>query len=413
MDHKHTTLDNGLDILAEINPAAESLAAGFFVRTGSRDETPDVAGVSHFLEHMVFKGTERRSAADVNLDYDRMGASYNAFTSEENTVYYAAVLPEYQHDVLDVLCDILRPALREDDFQTEKGVICEEIAMYQDMPHFRLYDNLMTLHFTGHPLGNEILGSTESITNMARDDMQAYFDRRYSPTNVTLVASGAIDFDALVDQARSMCGHWTPFDAPRDDTAFDGARTGKCIVDAKLARQSIGLMTAAPSMQDDERFAADVLATVLGDGTGSRLYYALIETALADEASMSYSPMDGSGGLLTFLSASPDRANEVLNVAREVFATFLAEGATAEETQAAANKIATAATIKGEQPMGRLTAVGFDWQYRREYQPLAEQIEMTLAVTPDDIHDLARRCRLDEPTVLGLGPKETLPGVNA
>jgi predicted Zn-dependent peptidase len=349
----------------------------------------------------------------VNLDYDRMGASYNAFTSEENTVYYAAVLPEYQNDVLDVLCDILRPALREEDFQTEKGVICEEIAMYQDMPHFRLYDNLMTLHFAGHPLGNEILGSTESITAMAREDMQAYFDRRYSPRNVTLVGSGAIDWDRFVDKARSMCSHWQPFDAPRDTSPSEGSRSGHCIVDAKLARQSIGLMTAAPSMQDDQRFAADVLATVLGDGTGSRLYYALVETALADEASMSYSPMDASGGLLTFLSTSPDRADEVLAVTREVFAAFLAEGPTEAETRAAANKIATAATTKGEQPMGRLTAVGFDWQYRREYQPLAEQIEKTLAVTPGDIHALARQCRLDEPTILGLGPKEAIAGVDA
>src|ERR1700758_3458827 len=119
-------LDNGLQIIAETSPSARSMALGFFVRTGSRDETPEVSGVSHFLEHMVFKGTPRRSALDVNRDFDRIGAHYNAFTSEENTVFYAAILPEYMAQAVDVLSDILRPSLRGDDFDMEKNVIIEE-----------------------------------------------------------------------------------------------------------------------------------------------------------------------------------------------------------------------------------------------------------------------------------------------
>src|SRR5262249_53386586 len=128
--HSHV-LDNGLEIIAETSPSARSVALGFFVRTGARDETPEVSGVSHFLEHMVFKGTERRSAFEVNKDFDRIGANYNAFTSEENTVFYAAVLPEYLPNAVDILADILRPSLREDDFDQEKQVILEEIAMYE------------------------------------------------------------------------------------------------------------------------------------------------------------------------------------------------------------------------------------------------------------------------------------------
>src|SRR5215212_10773408 len=134
-------LANGLTVLGEHSPSARSVALGFFVRTGSRDETAEVAGVSHFLEHMMFKGTPRRTALDVNLDFDRIGASYNAYTSEENTVFYAAVLPEYLPRAVDILSDILRPSLRGDDFDMEKKVIIEEIGMYDDQPGWCLFDH--------------------------------------------------------------------------------------------------------------------------------------------------------------------------------------------------------------------------------------------------------------------------------
>src|SRR5271155_4315444 len=131
--HSHK-LANGLQVIGESSPSARSAALGFFVRTGSRDETPEVSGVSHFLEHMVFKGTPHRTADQVNREFDRIGADYNAFTSEENTVFHAAVLPEYLPRAIDILADILRPSLRAEDFDTEKKVIIEEIGMYDDQP---------------------------------------------------------------------------------------------------------------------------------------------------------------------------------------------------------------------------------------------------------------------------------------
>src|SRR5438046_9222444 len=134
-------LPNGLQIIGETSPSARSAALGFFVRTGSRDETPEVSGVTHFLEHMVFKGTPRRTYLDVNRDFDRIGADYNAFTSEENTVFHAAVLPEYLPAAVDILADILQPSLRDDDFNMEKNVIIEEIGMYEDQPNWSAYDH--------------------------------------------------------------------------------------------------------------------------------------------------------------------------------------------------------------------------------------------------------------------------------
>src|SRR6516165_3766594 len=172
--HRHT-LANGLQIIGETSPSAKSVAVGFFVRTGARDETPEVCGVTHFLEHMVFKGTPRRSAFDVNRDFDKIGADYNAFTSEENTVFHCCVLPEYLPQAVDVLADILRPSLRQDDFDMEKHVIIEEIGKYEDQPMWSAFDHAKQVYFAEHKLGNSILGTPASITALSRDQMQEYF----------------------------------------------------------------------------------------------------------------------------------------------------------------------------------------------------------------------------------------------
>src|SRR5215831_19832916 len=191
--HKHR-LDNGLEIIAETNDDAHSMSVAFIVRTGSRDETDEVAGVSHFLEHMCFKGTPRRSADDVNREFDEIGAHYNAFTSEECTAYYASVLPEYQESSVDILADILRPSLRPDDFDMEKKVIQEEIQMYLDQPPFGMDDRIKVLHLGHHPLARSVLGTSQSITDLSREQMHKYFAQRYSPGNMFVAAAGRIDF---------------------------------------------------------------------------------------------------------------------------------------------------------------------------------------------------------------------------
>jgi predicted Zn-dependent peptidase len=179
-------------------------------------------------------------------------------------------------------------------------------------------------------------------------------------------------------------------------------------VDAKVVREHIALMSPAPSSQDEARYAAGVLVTILGDDNGSRLFYALVEPAIADEANMSHQALDGTGAFLSFLSTDPARAVQAVRITREVFAAFLEEGPSDSELQAAKNKIASSATLKGELPMGRLVNVGFDWVYRRQYIPLAEQIERLLAVNGQEVLDLARRYDISAVTVLGLGPAEAI-----
>ncbi|NQU75034.1 MAG: insulinase family protein [Planctomycetes bacterium] len=402
----HMQLNNGLTIIAEVSPSAASMALGFFTRTGSRDENNDVHGVSHFLEHMMFKGTSRRTAFDVNREFDDMGAAYNAFTSEENTVYYAAVLPEFQARAVDLLADILRPSLRHEDFDLEKNVILEEIALYEDRPDFRLYERLMAEYFSDHPLGRSVLGTPESIKGMRRDAMEAYFRRRYSPTNMIAVATGNVAWDALTEQLDRACGDWTPLDAVRELPPGPNKRIERFVADSKLSRQHIALISPAPSAQSADRYAAQLLACILGDHTGSRLYYALVEPAIAEDASVIYEPMDEVGGMLTFLTADPDQASEALQTTRDVFKQLVDDGLTALELIAAKNKIASGSVLKGELPMGRLTAVGFEWTYRKTYNGLAQQIEEMMAVTADQVLDVARECKLTEASLVTLGPRE-------
>ncbi len=408
MEFRHAQLDNGLTIVAEVRRSAKSMAAGFFVRTGSRDEAPGEAGLSHFLEHMAFKGSHLRTALDVNREFDEIGAAANAFTSEENTVYYGAVLPEFQGRLIELLGDILRPSLRGEDFEVEKAVILEEIARYEDMPRYRVYELLMAETFRPHALGNSVLGTAESVAALTAEAMRDYFRRRYGPDNITLVGVGNLDFDALVASAAAACAAWPAGDAGRDASPAPPAGRRHVFADPRVAREHVAMAGPAPPAQSPRRFAAMLLATVLGDATGSRLYYALVDPAIADDASMIYDALDGSGVFLTFLSADADRARRAVDVAREELAAFADEGPTDAELLAAKNKIASGATLKGELPRGRLTAVGYDWVYRHEYIPLAEQIETLYDVTADDVLAVARDCDLSATTLVALGPLEAL-----
>ena len=199
-------VDNGLEVVAETSGAAVSTSLGFFVKTGARDERDPEWGVSHFLEHMVFKGTADIGGDEINRRFDALGASANAFTSEEDTVYYATVLPERQAEAVDLLARMMRPALRAADFDTEKLVILEEIRMYDDQPPFGADERCRAAYFGSHPLARSVLGTVESIGALPVEAMRDYHRRRYAPESMVLAAAGVVDFPALVAQARRLCG---------------------------------------------------------------------------------------------------------------------------------------------------------------------------------------------------------------
>lgn len=402
------TLPNGLEVIAECNPDAYASAFGFFVKTGARDESDEVWGVSHFLEHMVFKGTAKRTAAEVNRDLDALGSKSNAYTSEEQTVYYAAVLPEYQENVVEILADMMRPALRQDDFDVEKQVILKEINKYANEPPFGAHEKCMAAHFGKHPLARSVLGTVESITALTSDQMRTYFQQRYSPKSIALVASGNVDFQALLRSAERYCGAWQPFTAQRT-TPRAAPHTGREVIQKDIATQQYTVQIAnGPAAEDDDRYAARLLATILGDDSGSRMFWDLVDTGRAEYAGMSAYEYEGTGVYMTFLSCAPDDAAENLERMEALTQAAQRDGVTAAELQQAKNKICAHIILQAERSANRLFSVGGNWIHRREYRTVAELVRDYQAVTLADINAVLEKYPLTQKTTVSVGPLSEL-----
>jgi predicted Zn-dependent peptidase len=402
--HSHR-LANGLQIIGETSPSARSMALGFFVRTGSRDETPEVSGVSHFLEHMVFKGTPRRSALDVNRDFDRIGAHYNAFTSEENTVFYAAILPEYMPQAVDILADILRPSLRGEDFDVEKNVIIEEIGMYDDQPMWSAYDHAKRVYFADHPLGNSILGSVESVKALTPEQMRSYFERRYVAPNITVVAAGNYDWNGLVSLVEKHCGGWVVGPIGRQGIRETrGSGRFEVMAKPKVAQEHVLLISPGPAADSPLRYAADTLALALGDDSGSRLYWALVDPGFAESADASFHDYEGTGSFYTSFSCDPEQTEENLAIVNDVLAGVQEEGLTDEELNQAKSKILSRVVRSSERSMGRMQAIGMSWTYLGKYRSVDEELAAFDAVTLDQVREVLDRFSLTQATTFALGP---------
>lgn len=382
-------LGNGLKILGEVNAAAKSAAVGFFVKTGSRDETPREAGVSHFLEHMLFKGTPNRSALQLTYDLGRIGAQANAFTSEENTVYYAAVLPEYLGEMVQILADMLRPSLDPAEFATEKNVILEEIALYQDRPHFYLFERASADYFGRHPAGNSVLGSTASISALTQPEMRDYFERRYAPGNMVLVGAGHFDWDRFVADAERLCGGWSNHPAHRDRPIHRPNPATKEYRKKGLTQSHIVFMTEGAHAEEDERYALGVLALILGDSTGSKLYWELVDPGLAESADADNDERDGTGVFIASASTSPEKLGEVADKMRAIISAPLEF--TQADLERAKTKLTSKIVLGGELPMGRMMGLGMSWNARHHVQPLREVLERVRAVTREEIERTVAR----------------------
>jgi len=409
MPFQSQVLKNGLQIIGENNPSARSVALGFFVRTGSRDETSEISGVTHFLEHMVFKGTPQRTALDVNRDFDRIGAHYNAFTSEENTVFYAAILPEYLPQAVDILADILRPSLRVEDFDIEKNVIIEEIGMYEDQPMWSAYDHAKRAYFAEHALGNSILGTPDSIRALTRDQMHSYFKRRYVAPNITVVAAGNFDWSRLVSLVEARCGAWEQGAVGRQGVRETrGSGAFQVLTKGKVAQEHVFLISPGPPAESPLRYAADTLALALGDDSGSRLYWALVDPGLADSADCSFHDYEGAGSFYTSFSCEPGQTQENLAIVHDVLREVQRDGITQEELQQAKSKIGSRVVRGSERPMGRMQAIGMSWIYLHQYRTVDDELNAFDAVTLQSIREVLDRYSLEQVTTLALGPLETL-----
>ena len=385
-------LPNGLHLLGEYNPNAKSAALGFFVRTGSRDEERPESGVSHFLEHMMFKGTAKRKALDITFDLGRIGAQANAFTSEENTVYYGTVIPRYFSALQELLSDMLRPALDSHEFDTEKGVILEEIALYQDRPNFYLFEKAMGDYFSGHKAGNSVLGSVESIKALTRDQMKAYFDRRYSPNNITLVASGNFNWNEFCRDAATYCSAWQTFETPRSLTRHASLPRQFEYRKPNLNQGHVLLMTEGCGAQDEERFALALLSSITGDSTGSRIYWELVEPGLAESAGAENDERDGLGLFMAYAGTDPVRIDEVSAKLKAIVST--PRNFSDDELERARTRMLSRIALDGEVPMSRLMSLGSEWTYRKRIHNLHEQLERFRKVNRAEIDAALERFKL-------------------
>ncbi|MEN6386679.1 MAG: pitrilysin family protein [Phycisphaerales bacterium] len=404
MIFKHKKLANGLNIVAELNNDAQSAAFGFFVRTGARDESNEINGVSHYLEHMLFKGTETISAFDVNLRFDELGAQYNAHTTEENTAFYSATLPEQIYKAIELWCQMMRPALRDEDFDMEKNVILEEIAMYKDLPQFDVLENCRALHFGSHPCAKSVLGSIETIKALTSSQMRDYFNRRYVPNNLTAVIAGNFDFEKACNLIETGCGIWPSAPADRVTEYFAGTAKKDSQSKKNLNCQHICLISPTVSYQDTRSYAATLLAKIIGDDSNSRFFWDLIDTAVAESASMNCEAMDGVGAYYSYIRTSAENGPKALQIVENIFKSIKENKISIDELQKAKNKVLSGITIKNEIPMGRLLDVGVNWVYLGKYRPIEEEIELINKATLDDIHSLLEQFPLDNFTQYIIGP---------
>ncbi|HEX2863420.1 MAG TPA: pitrilysin family protein [Deinococcales bacterium] len=402
-------LANGLKVVAEVNDGAQSVALGVVVDTGARDEPAAISGVSHFLEHMVFKGSARLDAEAINLAFDDLGAKYNAFTAEEVTAYHGAVLPERQDDLLRLLGELMHPSFRPADLDTERQVIVEEIGMYQDQPESRLFDTLRPAYYGGHPAGNSVLGTPETLASIDSRGMGAYFRQHYSASTALLVATGNVNWDALMDVGEETLGDWPAGGFDRAHPEFTPQATAPLVLtDPGVARAHLGLLAPGWPVQDPRREDAALLAAIIGDPENSRLYWRLVDSGLADTADFGHEPLDRVGAYGGYASCDPDRAQQVLDGIREVLAGVQAGGVTEAELERAKRKSAMSTVLRAETPYGRLLTLGVEYLVSGELLSLAEDVRRIRAVTLDGVNALLEPRPFDQLKVAALGPISAL-----
>ncbi len=402
MQYRQHTLDNGLTILAECNDLAHFLSLGFFVRTGARDEAIEDGGVSHFLEHMVFKGTNATSADEVNLLLDDMGSSSNARTGEESTIYHASILPEFQSPMVGLLANLMRPALRDEDFETEKKVIIEEIMMYDDQPPWGGYERLMQDYFGAHRLGQSVLGSVESVTGLTPQRMRQYHASRYSPDNMALVVSGKTDFDRLVTDTEQICRKWQPQSTGREIVSAAPHPGLTTMVKDEAHLQYLIHLAPGPSVDDEDRYAVRLLSMILGDTSGSRVFWEMLDTGLAESAGIGGYEYLGTGLIMSYFCSMPEKAPQNAEILHRILANAV-HGVSERELEISRQKVVSQILLASEKTNSRMFSVGGQWLNGHPFRTPSEIAESYRQVTLDQVNEVASRWQLTKGRTLTSG----------
>lgn len=395
---RRTTASSGLRVLTEELPGSRSAAAGMWVAVGSRDERPAVAGAAHYLEHLLFKGTARRSARQIAEEIDAVGGELNAFTGKDHTCYYAHVLDADAELGIDLVCDVLADArLDPADVELERGVVLEEIAMRDDDPEELLYDEFAAALLGDHPLGRPILGTVESVTALQRPALHRFFRRRYTPDRMVLAVAGNIAHrDVLAALARGF-GH--RLDSPGEPVPprRGGARPARRPKGRRLAlrtddTEQAHLMLGMRGLDrhDERRYVLGVLDAALGGGMSSRLFQQVREQrGLAYAVYSATTCYDDTGMLSVYAGCGPERLAEVVTVVREVLDSIATDGLTDGELARGKGQLRGALVLNGEDTGARMLRLGQLELHHAEHRTVEQVLGRIDAVTQQQVAALA------------------------
>jgi predicted Zn-dependent peptidase len=382
--YQKTTLDNGLRIVSESIPYMSSVSLGIFVGTGSRSEIPVEQGVSHFIEHLMFKGTEKRTARDIAETVDDIGGQLNAATDREDTCYYIKVLPEHLTLGLDILSDmLLNSRFAREEVEKERQVVLEEISLYEDSPDELIHDLHVGSLWPGHALGRNILGTRKTIGDMNRDLIQDYRMRHYVPDNIVIAGAGNLTHEDLVKQVRKFWGkckgvHRTEFECTPQFVA------GRLLQEKDIEQVHICLGTEGVAHDAPQYYISHVLNTILGGGVSSRLFQSIREDRGLAYSVCSYPSNFRDTGLLTiYAGISPDNLAEVMQLIYAIIGDLRQHGVSNGELNRAKEQLKAGLMFSLESSASRMSRLGRAEISAREYlspEQLAAKVDaVTLA----------------------------------
>ena len=401
------TLPNGLRVLLAPDPLAQTVAMGYFVKTGARDEGNAEMGASHFLEHLMFKGNADVGGAELNARLDSLGGHANAFTSDEATVYHAASLPEQSGELLAVLSVLLQPALLPADVEVERGVILEEIAMYADQPESRVFDALRAAYWGEHRLGHQVLGTAQTVASLTPEALRRNFLARYGTPAITLVATGQFGPETVLAQVAQISADWPRTAQARQTQPQRPVSALHTVADDTLGRLHVALCSPGLSVSHPLREAAAVLCEIVG-GENGRLYWALLDTGLADGADLSHAEYQETGVFEGGFSCDPARGAEVLRLYREVLERLQDGGVSEAEVRRASRKLAVSTLLRAETPQGQLFGLGMEYLALGRVVTVDEAVEQIAGVSVQDVAALLALRPFDVQVTVALGQTQAL-----
>lgn len=378
-----------------------SVSVGFWFDVGGRDEPDSIAGTSHFLEHLLFKGTPTRTAKEIANAFDYVGGDVNAFTGKEYTCYYSRVLDENLSMALDVLSDMIRNSIIDpDELESERNVILEEIAMHEDAPDELVHDLFYRTLFADHPLGRPVLGYIDTISNVSRDDVASYWKERYSPNNLVVAAAGNLEHDRLVGEIERLFGEGSGRRTLRSDPV-PIAGAGTKVFKRPTEQAHIVMGTEGIHRSHEDRHALTVLDTVLGGGMSSRLFQEVRERRGLAYSVYSYrSLFADTGSFAIYAGTTPQNAETVMDIFRTEVESVLRDGITPEELERAKGHVKGALVLSSEDPGSRMNRLGRQQITSGEILSIDELIAKFDRLDMDDIRRVAQE-------VLGSGEWQT------